>query len=140
DAKRQGEDGDGGEPWSPAERAQRVGQVLADAVGEREAARVAALFLAHFDGAHVAKCGEPRRVGRQPSGDVLLDEALEMVLELLAELVLDPAPPEQRPQAETQQIRPAHGVLTSASRRARWRRKGGPTGRFRPSTLSCRAP
>src|SRR5438034_6294969 len=80
------------EPGTLAQRAQRVGHVLTNAVDRGETSRVSAFLLPQRDRAQLAKRLISRVRRRHAVRHVVIDLVLQMVLELLIELALYSAP------------------------------------------------
>lgn len=112
DAEGQDEHDDGGEGRAPAELARRESQVSDQVVGERHAARIAALLLDGLDAAELAQRCTAGRLGFHARGDVLLDQSLDVEPDLLVELAVERGLAEERTDAEAELCGPAHGACS----------------------------
>ncbi len=88
DAKREREQGDGGESWIAAHLAQRVARVLAERRQEANRARVAAFFLYGLHTAEKAERLPACFFSVHPRGDVRLDLLFDVKTQLLVELAI----------------------------------------------------
>src|SRR4029078_6254408 len=117
-----------------AEGSQGVDHVLAEAVYDREPARIAALSLPRLDGSHLLECAITSFGQCHATSGIVVDEAIEVISHLLIEFLLHARPLQQGSQPETEPAHPAHVCLaTQASRPARLPRRGVPTLPSRPS-------
>jgi hypothetical protein len=101
-------DCDGGEPGTLSKRAQRVRHILATAVDERETPCVSTLFFPLIHRAHLPKGSISSFRWRETCSDMLVNEALQVVLKLFVELPFHLAASKQRQDTQTKCSGPAH--------------------------------
>ncbi len=117
DAERQGQHRHRGRARVPRQRPQAVAGVLHEVLEQADLPGVAALLLDPPDAAERPARRQAGLLGRHPRGQVLVDLALEMEAELVAQLAVDALALEERSEPQRQLVAPAHrGQLPSRTR------------------------
>jgi hypothetical protein len=88
DAERQGDDGDGGKPRRPHQRARAVGNVTPEIFDPRERSRVPLLLFRRLDAAERPPRGAVRLLGAQAAAGIVFLEEVQVAVDLLGELAL----------------------------------------------------
>jgi hypothetical protein len=107
DPERQRDQGNRRESRAAPEQPSAVPKILNHVVDDADAARIPAFLLRLLDAAEPAQRRAARLIRRHAAGDIRLGLPGEVILDLVVEIAVDAAAPEERSQPERKGVDPA---------------------------------